>query len=412
MTYTVAEPSDLELLLPDNDVGAPELSIVIPALNERLTIADFVAWCHAGLREAGVAGEILIIDSSTDDTPDLARAAGARVLRVPKRGLGRAYMDAIPYIRGRWVLMGDADCTYDFRRLAPFVEKFQAGYEYLMGSRWRGAIEPGAMPPLHRYLGTPVTTWILNRVFSSHFSDIHCGMRGITRDALIRMELQSESWEYASEMVLKSVQMELRTSEVPVAFLKDREGRVSHHRRAGWFSPWQAAWINLRAMFVYGSDFFVFKPGIVLALIGLIVTLALSFGNLSLGAVTLSLNWQFLGLAIFVSGLQAFFLGCIAQILFDYVGRRTSRWLRIFSYTRTVIVALALILLGVGLAVPLVVGYLSDDLRLSSANYVQDHLAVTGLSVAIAGAELFAFVLLLHGAVAATSGRRPNLPRR
>ena len=106
-----------------------------------------------------------------------------------------------------------------------------------MGSRWKGSIEPGAMPRLHQYFGTPLTTWILNRLYSSQFSDIHCGMRGITRDALERMDLQSQSWEYASEMVLKSVHMDLRTTEVPVRFLKDREGRLSHHKRSGWFSP-------------------------------------------------------------------------------------------------------------------------------------------------------------------------------
>ncbi len=203
----------------------------------------------------------------------------------------------------------------------PFVEKFREGYEYVMGSRWKGSIEPGAMPKLHQYLGTPVTTWILNRLYCSRFSDIHCGMRGITRDALVRMDLHSQSWEYASEMILKSVHMELRTAEVPVSFLKDREGRLSHHKRAGWFSPWAAAWINLRAMFVYGSDFFVFKPGIVLIAIGLLLTLPLSFGDVDLGPITLSLNWQFLGVAVLTVGGQAFFLGCIAQVLFDYTGR-------------------------------------------------------------------------------------------
>ncbi len=190
------------------------------------------------------------------------------MLRTPKRGLGRAYIDALPYIRGQYVLMGDADCTYDFRELAPFVETFRAGDEFVMGSRFKGYIEPGSMPALHRYLGTPVTTWILNRLFGSRFSDIHCGMRGITRDALERMDLQSQSWEYASEMVLKSVHMELRTDRGPVRFLKDREGRLSHHKRSGWLSPWQAAWINLRAMAVYGADFFLFKPGLVLLALG------------------------------------------------------------------------------------------------------------------------------------------------
>ncbi|HMF41644.1 MAG TPA: glycosyltransferase family 2 protein, partial [Polyangia bacterium] len=124
-------------MLPAADVADPEISIVVPALNEELTIADFVAWCHAGLAAAGVVGEILIVDSGSDRTTELALAGGARVLRTPKRGLGRAYIDALPFIRGRYVLMGDCDCTYDFRELAPFVEKFRAGAEFVMGSRFR-----------------------------------------------------------------------------------------------------------------------------------------------------------------------------------------------------------------------------------------------------------------------------------
>jgi hypothetical protein len=402
----IQDSAEIQLLVPEADVEDPEVSIVIPALNEALTISDFVAWCHEGLAAAGVRGEILIVDSSTDDTPELALVAGARVLRVPKRGLGRAYMDAIPYIRGKWVIMGDADCTYDFRRLKPFVERFREGYEYVMGSRWKGSIEPGAMPALHQYLGTPVTTRILNLLYGSRFSDIHCGMRGITRDALVRMGLQSQSWEYASEMMLKSVHMELRTAEVPVTFLKDREGRLSHHKRSGWFSPWQAAWINLRAMFVYGSDFFVFRPGIALMVLGLLLTVPVSFGDLDVGPVGLSLNWQFLGVAILVVGSQAFFLGCIAQILFDYTGRRRRRWLRVFPYTRTVLIAFALVVLGVGLAVPLLETYLTSDLRLQRADAVENHLAVTGLAAVIMGAQLFIFTLLLHGTVVATSRGR------
>jgi len=227
-------------------------------------------------------------------------------------------------------------------------------------------------------------------------------MRGITRDALIRMDLQSQSWEYASEMVLKSVHMKLRTAEVPVRFLTDREGRLSHHKRSGWFSPWQAAWINLRAMFIYGSDFFVFKPGIALSVAGLVLTLAITFGNIKLGAVTLSLNWQLFGLALLVVGLQAFFLGCIAQVLFDYTGSKRRRWLRVFPYTRSVLISVVLVLAGAGLCVPLAIAY-SDHLRLSIANYSQDHLAVTGLAAGIVGAQLFVFVLLIHGAVVATT---------
>jgi glycosyltransferase involved in cell wall biosynthesis len=403
---SAGQADDVLLTVPADDVADPELSIVIPALDEELTIGPFIDWCKEGLRRAGVAGEVLIVDSSSDRTAEIALARGARVLKTPRRGLGRAYIDALPYIRGRYVLMGDADCTYDFRDVAPFVERMREGYEFVMGSRRKGYIQPGSMPPHHRYLGTPLTTWVLNRLYSSRFTDIHCGMRGITRDALERMGLQSQSWEYASEMVLKSVHMGLQTAEVPVRFLKDPEGRESHHKRAGWLSPFKAAWINLRAMFVYGSDFFVFKPGIVLAVVGLAILFPVTFGDIDIGPLTLSLNWQLLGLALYVIGLQAFFLGCVAQVLFDYTGRRTERWLRVFPYTRSVLLAVALVLAGIGLAVPLVVSYFDNGFKLSAANSHENHLAVTGVAAAISGAQLFISTLLLHATVTATRQRR------
>jgi glycosyltransferase involved in cell wall biosynthesis len=399
----------IELLQPAQDVEEPELSIVIPALDESLTITEFIAWCHEGLQVANVVGEILIVDSSTDDTAALAVAAGARVLRVPKRGLGRAYMDAIPYIRGRWVVMGDADCTYDFRRLAPFVERFREGYEYVMGSRWKGSIEPGAMPALHRYFGTPLTTWILNRLYSSSFSDIHCGMRGITLNALKRMDLQSQSWEYASEIVLKSVHMNLKTTEVPVTFIKDREGRLSHHKRSGWFSPWSAAWINLRAMFVYGAEFFVLKPGLILLALGLLLTIPLSGGVIDVGFASLSLYTMLLGFALSVVGLQSFCLGCLAQVLFDYTGRARRRWSRVFPYTRTVALSGLMVVLGVALVVPLVLHWLGNQYTLGAPGALHNHLAVMGLTLGVMGYQLFAFTLLLHGSILATTRRRPNV---
>src|SRR3954464_454876 len=230
------------------ETGAVDVSIVVPSLNEEITVGEFVDWCKAGLERAGVKGQILIIDSSTDKTPEIVLAHGGEVLRTAKRGLGRAYIDASSYIRGQWIVMGDADLTYDFRELGPFIEAFRKGAEFVMGSRFRGSIERGAMPGLHRYFGTPFTTWILNRIYGTHYSDIHCGMRGVTREALMRIDLKSQSWEYASEMVLKAARMGLATTEVPVKFYRDREGRLSHHRRAGWFSPWIAGWLNLKVM--------------------------------------------------------------------------------------------------------------------------------------------------------------------
>lgn len=387
----------VHLLLPHDDIADPEISIVIPALNEETTVGDFVDWCKQGLAAAGVSGEVMIIDSGNDRTTEIALEHGARVLKTPRRGLGRAYIDALPFIRGKYVVMGDADCTYDFRELTPFLEKFHEGNEFVMGSRWMGSIEPGSMPPLHRYLGTPVTTWILNVVYGSHFSDIHCGMRGMTAGALRRMGLQSQSWEYASEMVLKSVHMRLRTAEVPVRFLKDREGRMSHHRRAGWWSPFQAAWINLRAMFVYGADFFAFRPGLALLAVGLVLTLPLSFGPITVGPVHFSLYWMLLGMTLTILGLQSFYMGCLAQVLHDYSGAARRRWLRIFPYTRTVLASAAAFAGGLALTAALAVDYVRSGLSLNGADRIP-YLGALGLLLLVASFMTFTFVLLIQAA--------------
>ena len=238
-------------------------------------------------------------------------------------------------------------------------------------------------------------------------------MRGITRDALIRMDLDSDSWEYASEMVLKAVHLGLRTSEVPVRFLKDIEGRLSHHKRAGWRSPWSAAWINLRSMFVYGSDFFLLKPGLALFLLGLVWTLPLSAGPITIGHLTFSLYWMLVGVTAAVVGLQSFFLGIVAQVLFDYQGRARRRWLALFPYTRSVVVAGVVVAVGIACVVPLLVYYIGHHERLSVTAQTQDGLAVTGLLLIVIGASLFTFTLVLHATAIATrrSSARSNALR-
>ena len=394
---------EVTLLLPEQDVADPEFSIVIPSLNEELTMADFVTWCLEGLQKAGVRGEILIIDSGKDRASEIALAHGARVLKTPKRGLGRAYQDALPYIRGKYILMGDCDCTYDFRELEPFVKEFRAGAEFVMGSRFRGYIEPGSMPPLHRYFGTPGTTWILNVIFSSHFSDIHCGMRGISKAAFIRMDLQSQSWEYASEMVLKSVHMRLRTAEVPIRFLKDKEGRLSHHKRSGWFSPWHAAWINLRAMFVYGADFFLFKPGLFLFALGSLLTFPLSLGPVTVGPITFSLYWMLLGVSLALLGLQCVYMGVLAKVFFDYSGDTKAKWFRRFSYTRAVGLSGGVFLLGLSFTVSLAASYFRNEFTLPSIAI--NHLGIIGLLLMIAGFMSFTFTLILHSTAVAVRRR-------
>jgi len=389
---------DVQLLVPANDVADPELSIVIPALNEELTIAHFVDWCMQGLERAGIKGEVLIIDSSTDATADIAVAKGARVLKTPKRGLGRAYIDAIPFIRGQYVLMGDADCTYDFRELGPFMESFRKGYEYVMGSRFKGSIEKNAMPPHHRYFGTPLTTWMLNILYGSRFSDIHCGMRGITIDALRRMRLESQSWQYASEMIIKSIHMGLRTTEVPVLFYKDMEGRESHLKRGGWWMPWFAGWITLEIMLTWGADFFLLRPGFVMFLVGGLGVAALFNGPVQLAGIGFSLHWMLLFLLLFVVGIQLFMMGNLARALYGCEdGRRP--WQKLFRFGPAVLVASLLAIAGILSLLPLAREYVAGNYRLPSVLSDASFHAVAGIGLILWSFTHFTFSMVYNAAV-------------
>ena len=318
------------------------------------------------------------------------------MLKTPKRGLGRAYIDAIPFIRGRYVLMGDADCTYDFRDIQAFVDKFRAGAEFVMGSRFKGSIEQGAMPPLHRYFGTPLTTWILNVMYGTRFSDIHCGMRGITLDALKRINLVSQSWEYASEMVLKSVHLNLTTSEVPVSFLNAPEGRVSHLVQGGWSTPWKAGWINLKAMFVFGADFFLIVPGLLLLVLGSVPLVLLAAGPRTVGEITFSVNSMLVALVVSILGLQFILIGAIAQSLYDTVGRKRQRWLSLFAYTRTTLLAVAVFLVGLLLDLHFVAAFAAEKYHMSEPLIAANHMAIFGMFLMMSSLIVFVSMLLIH----------------
>lgn len=374
---------------PPNQV---DVSIVVPALNEAQVIGEFVEWCKQGLASAGVKGQILIVDSSSDRTAEIAFEHGSEVLRIPKRGLGRAYIDAIPFIRGKWIIMGDADLTYDFRELMPFVQAFRGGAEFVMGSRFRGDIESGAMPGLHRYFGTPLTTWILNRIYRSRYSDIHCGMRGLTRNALERIDLKSQSWEYASEMVLKAARLHLVTTEVPVRFYKDREGRVSHHRRMGWLSPWHAGWLNLKVMLVYSPDSFLLKPGLVMLATGILLSLTLAQGPIAVGHVGLSLHWMLFGVTCATLGYSCVQIAILARVMHGLRPRLLGGLRRFLTYDRGMLVAGGLGALGMALLGTLVYRYLRHGLRLETIS----HPAILGLLFVILAFQTFAFTLLVE----------------
>ena len=393
----------IEHLTPANpELGPVEVSIVVPSLNEEITVGEFVDWCKEGLQRAGVKGQILIVDSSTDKTPEIVLAHGGEVLRTPKRGLGRAYIDAAPSIRGKWIIMGDADLTYDFRELTPFVEAFRKGAEFVMGSRFRGSIEEGAMPGLHRYFGTPLTTWILNRIYGSRYSDIHCGMRGLTRSALERIDLKSQSWEYASEMVLKAARLNLITAEVPVKFYKDREGRFSHHRRMGWVSPWIAGWLNLKVMLVYTPDSFLLKPGIILTMIGAFLAIALAKGPIIIGGVGFSLYWMLFGVTCVTLGYSSIQIGVLARVMHGLRPQSLRRLRRIFSYDRGMLLAGSCVVMGAVLLGILIYHYLNFEFRLLEIS----HPAIFGLLLIIVGFQTFCFTLLLEMAQRVAPGRK------
>jgi glycosyltransferase involved in cell wall biosynthesis len=387
----------------------PEVSIVVPALNEEITVGEFVDWCKEGLERAGVEGQVLIVDSSSDRTAAIALAHGAEVLKVGQRGLGRAYIDAIPFIRGRYVIMGDADLTYDFREITSFVSKFSEGYEFVMGSRFKGTIEEEAMPLLHQYFGTPLTTRILNVIYGSRFSDIHCGMRGITREGLVRMRLASQSWQYASEMIIKALHLGLRISEVPINFYKDREGRVSNFKRIGWFAPWQAGWLTLRAIFTFGADFFLLRPGAILAAVGLVGVVLLYGGPVAAFGIGLSLHWMLFFLLLFLVGLQFFFMGILARAIYDSEKRRSPKWLRLFGFGRSSLASAGIFWAGLLSMRPLVVEYVDNGFHLPPQIGRSSYEAVGGIGLVFAAVIYFTFSLLYNAVMAATPST-PQMP--
>jgi glycosyltransferase involved in cell wall biosynthesis len=384
--------SVLEPLVEAAEQESVEVSIVVPCLNEELTVGEFVDWCHEGLAEAGVSGEVLIVDSSRDRSPLIAAAHGARVLSVPMRGLGRAYIDAISHIRGEIAILGDCDLTYDFRKLEGFIGAIRGGHDFVMGTRTKGQIERGAMPALHRYFGSPATTAMFNLIYGTRFSDIHCGMRAITRAALEEMELESHGWEYASEMILKAHKLRMRTTEVPVRFWKDREGRESHLKREGWRAPWVAGWNSLRVMFLYAPDFFMLRPGMVLFTLGLLTAGMLAGGPFAFLGIGFDLHWMLLGAVAATVGYGAVQFALLARTFYDFDHPQTDRLLTKLTYNRGMLATGLLIFAGIVPNAVLLARWLSNSFHLPSIQYS----SVFGLLLLILGFQTFGFTLLLH----------------
>ncbi len=327
-----------------------ELSVVMPCLNEAETLATCVDKAVRCLAALGVAGEVIVADNgSTDGSQDLARAHGARVVDIPVKGYGAALMGGIRAARGRYVIMGDSDDSYDFTNLGPFLEQLRAGHDLVMGNRFRGGIMPGAMPPLHRYLGNPVLTGIGRLFFHSPIRDFHCGLRGFSREAALRMDLRTTGMEFASEMVVKATLMGMRVTEVPTTLAKDGRSRPPHLR------SWRDGWRHLRFLLMYSPRWLFLYPGIALMLAGAGVGAWLYPGPQRVGGVVLDVHTMLFAAAAVLLGAQSVFFAvftktfAINQGLMPPDPRMDRLWAR-FTLETGLVAGIGVLLLGIVLA--------------------------------------------------------------
>jgi glycosyltransferase involved in cell wall biosynthesis len=286
-----------------------ELSIVIPCLNEAETLGTCIKKAQSSIKEHDLRAEIIIGDNgSKDGSQDIAESLGARVVKVKQKGYGAALYNATRTARGRYILMGDADDSYDFQKLYPFVEKLRGGCDLVMGNRFQGGIRKGAMPWKNRYIGNPVLSGVGRILFRSPIGDFHCGMRGFSRSAFERMNLRTTGMEYASEMVIKATLQRMQIGEVPTTLSKDGRSRPPHLR------PWRDGWRHLRFMLLYSPRWLFFYPGILLTLIGALITAWLLPGPQAAFGIGFDFHTLLFGAGFILIGCQSISFAIFAKI--------------------------------------------------------------------------------------------------
>jgi len=294
--------------LPPVEAEAIELSIVMPCLNEAETLAVCVKKAKAFLADHGVRGEVIVADNgSTDGSQQIANALGARIVHVPGRGYGAALIGGIEAATGTYVAMGDADDSYDFGGLMPFVEALRDGAELVMGNRFQGGIEQGAMPPLHRYLGNPVLSFLGRTFFRIPVGDFHCGLRAFRRDRIEALGLTAPGMEFASEMVVKAAIEKLDIREVPTTLKPDGRSRPPHLR------TWRDGWRHLRFLLIFAPKFLFLYPGLALALAGLVGVLGLVAGDVKLGRIEFGIHTMIFAAMAVLMGSQLIGLAVMAR---------------------------------------------------------------------------------------------------
>jgi glycosyltransferase involved in cell wall biosynthesis len=281
----------------------------MPCLNEARTLEVCIRKAQSFLDGAGVAGEVVIADNgSTDGSQELARACGARLVEVPVRGYGAALAEGSRQARGRYIIMGDSDDSYDFLHLMPFVEALRAGNDLVMGNRFLGGIKSGAMPWKNRWLGNPVLSALGKLLFRTPVGDFHCGLRGYRADAFRRMDLRTTGMEFASEMVMKATLLQMRVVEVPTTLSPDGRGRAPHLR------PWRDGWRHLRFMLLYSPRWLFLYPGLAMMGVGVLLTVALLFGRIWIGPVSLDVHTMLYASALILIGFQSAMFSLYSKI--------------------------------------------------------------------------------------------------
>lgn len=288
---------------------AVELSVVLPCLNEAETLEICVRKARSSIERLAISGEVVVADNgSTDGSQEIARRSGARVVDIPVRGYGAALQGGIEAARGQYVIMADADDSYDLSGLDPFVSKLREGYDLVMGNRFAGGIAPGAMPPLHRYLGNPVLTAVGRLFFRSPIRDFHCGMRGFRRDSVLDLELRTTGMEFASEMVAKAALRGLRVTEVPTPLARDGRTRPPHLR------SWRDGWRHLRFLLLYSPRYLFLLPGVLLMFVGVVGGGALMAGPVTIGGVRFDVSTMLFCSAALILGSQLVLFWTFSEI--------------------------------------------------------------------------------------------------
>lgn len=326
-----------------------EVSVVLPCLNEARTLGGCVQEALAAFAASELSGEVIVADNgSTDGSPALAQQLGARVVSVTAKGYGNALRGGIAAARGRFVVMGDADGSYDFGHLPRFVARLRAGADLVMGNRFRGGIAPGAMPWKNRYLGNPVLSFLGRLFFRTGIGDFHCGLRAFSATAYRRMDLRTTGMEFASEMVIKAVLFGLRVEEVPTVLRKDGRDRPPHLR------PWRDGWRHLRFMLLFSPRWLFFYPGLTLMLAGLAGVVTLWPGPLQLGRVQLDVHTMLFAALAVLLGFQAVSFAVLGKFFALRAGLRQPEekfqaGLRILTLETGLLAGAGLLLAGVAL---------------------------------------------------------------